>query len=55
MRGSVIAFDGFTGFTPVQNRVLRQLMELAQEVIVTAVLDGSEDMYDERRSRTCSI
>ena len=51
MKGSVIAFDGFTGFTPVQNRVLRQLMELAQEVIVTAVLDGSEDMYDEKEEQ----
>ena len=51
VKGSVIAFDGFTGFTPVQNRVLRQLMELAQEVIVTAVLDGSEDMYDEKEEQ----
>ena len=54
VKGSVIAFDGFTGFTPVQNRVLRQLMELAQEGIVTAVLDGSGDMYDEKEGRTCS-
>lgn len=51
VKGSIIAFDGFTGFTPVQNRVLRQLMELAQEVIVTAVLDGSEDMYDEKEEQ----
>lgn len=51
VRGSVIAFDGFTGFTPVQNRVLQQLMGLAGEVIVSVVMDGSEDMYDEKEEQ----
>lgn len=39
--GSTIVFDGFTGFTPVQNRVLLALMQTAREVIIT--LDDSED------------
>lgn len=42
--GSVVVFDGFTGFTPIQNRVLGELMRLAQEVIVTVTLDAGEYM-----------
>ena len=45
MRDSVVAFDGFTGFTPVQNRVLRCLFSLASEAIVTVTLDGREDPH----------
>ncbi|MBE5882474.1 MAG: helicase-exonuclease AddAB subunit AddB [Lachnospiraceae bacterium] len=44
LRGSVIVFDGFTGFTPVQNRVLRKLMQVADEVIVTLCADGEDDI-----------
>ena len=36
LKDSVIVFDGFTGFTPVQNRVIAELMKQAKEVIVTA-------------------
>ncbi|MBE5867496.1 MAG: helicase-exonuclease AddAB subunit AddB [Lachnospiraceae bacterium] len=36
---SVVVFDGFTGFTPIQNRVIRELMVLASEVIVTVTVD----------------
>ena len=42
IKNSVVAFDGFTGFTPIQNRLIRQLMVLAKEVIVTAVMDSGE-------------
>ncbi len=41
LRGSEIAFDGFTGFTPVQYGVLRQLLKIASKVYVTVTLDGS--------------
>lgn len=40
--GSVIAFDGFTGFTPIQNRVIQELMTLASEVIVTITVTGGQ-------------
>ncbi len=43
--GSVIVFDGFTGFTPIQNRVIQELMRLAGEVIVTVTLGNGEDPY----------
>lgn len=33
LRGSVIIFDGFTGFTTVQYRVIRELIRCAEEVI----------------------
>ncbi|MBD5451160.1 MAG: helicase-exonuclease AddAB subunit AddB [Lachnospiraceae bacterium] len=42
---SVIVFDGFTGFTPVQNRVLQELMLRAQQVIVTVIMDTRENPY----------
>lgn len=37
--GSVVVFDGFTGFTPIQNRVIQKLMELTEEVIVTLTME----------------
>lgn len=43
--GSVIVFDGFTGFTPIQNRVIQELMRLAAEVVVTVTLGAGEDPY----------
>lgn len=44
--GSVIVFDGFTGFTPIQNRVIQELMRLAGEVIVTMTLGEGENPYE---------
>jgi len=44
--GSVIVFDGFTGFTPIQNRVIQELMRLSQEVIVTVTLGQGENPYE---------
>ena len=41
-----MAVDGFVDFTPVQKRVLRALMERAQEVIVTVPADGRESFED---------
>ena len=38
VRGSTVIFDGFTGFTPVQNRVVTALMQTAGEVIVSLTL-----------------
>lgn len=45
VRGSVIAFDGFTGFTPIQNLVIQDLMRLTDRVIVTLTLDERENPY----------
>ncbi len=43
IQNSVVAFDGFTGFTPIQNRLIQNIMELSREVIVTVVMDGAEE------------
>lgn len=45
VRDSVIAFDGFTGFTPIQNRVIQDLMGLTDRVIITLTLDERENPY----------
>ena len=43
--GSVVVFDGFTGFTPIQNSVIQEIMGLAQETIVSLTLGWGEDPY----------
>lgn len=45
VKDSVIAFDGFTGFTPIQYQVIGELLRLSREVIVTIVMDGRENPY----------
>ncbi len=38
MQGSVVVLDGFTGFTPVQERVVEQMLQVCEEVTVTALV-----------------
>lgn len=45
IRDCVIAFDGFTGFTPIQYRVIQELMRLTKRVIVTITIDAQENPY----------
>ena len=45
LRGSVVVFDGFTGFTPIQNRLIQELMRVSSEVIVTVTLGVGENPY----------
>lgn len=40
IRDSVIVFDGFTGFTPVQNKVIEKLLCHAREVVVTVTAEA---------------
>lgn len=40
LRGSVIVFDGFTGFTPVQYRVVMALIRFAKEVVFSFTVSG---------------
>lgn len=45
LKESVVVFDGFTGFTPVQDKLLRELLHICSEVLVTVTMDGREDPY----------
>lgn len=42
---SVVVFDGFTGFTPIQNRLIQELMRVCKETIVTVTIGAKEDPY----------
>ncbi len=47
IKRSVIVFDGFTGFTPIQYRVIKELLALSKEVIVSVTISPSENPYDD--------
>lgn len=51
LRGSILAFDGFTGFTPVQVRLFGRLLSLAREVYVNVIYEGSYDPGHHERDR----
>ena len=46
IKNSIITLDGFTGFTPVQYEVIRQMMKIARKVVVTITVDERENPYD---------
>ena len=41
----MIIFDEFTGFTPIQNQLLRKLLTLAERICVSVTMDAGEDFY----------
>lgn len=45
LKNSTVVMDGFTGFTPVQIRLLRELLLNCREVIITATIDRRENPY----------
>ena len=45
LRGSVVAMDGFTGFTPVQDRLLGELLKVCDKVMITVEMDEREDPF----------
>lgn len=46
IKNSVIALDGYTGFTPVQYRLIELFMIHAKQVIVTVTADQSMPLYE---------
>ena len=48
LKDCVIVFDGFTGFTPVQNRVISELLKVAEEMIVTLCADDETDIITDK-------
>ena len=45
LKGSVVAMDGFTGFTPVQDRLLGELLKVCDKVMITVEMDEREDPF----------
>lgn len=45
LKDSVIAMDGFTGFTPVQVRLIGELLKVCGRVMVSVTMDGREDPF----------
>ncbi len=45
LKGSIVAMDGFTGFTPVQDRLLCELLKVCEKVVVTVTIDEKEDPF----------
>ena len=45
LAGSTVVLDGFTGFTPIQNKLLRTLMQVCHKVIVTVTMDKRENPF----------
>lgn len=45
VKGSIVLFDGFTGFTPVQELVIRSLLEICKQVCITVTVDSNDNPY----------
>ena len=45
LKNSTVVLDGFTGFTPVQNRLIQELLINCREVMVTVTIDKRENPY----------
>ena len=48
LKNSTVVLDGFTGFTPVQNRLLLELLKHCQKLCVTVTMDEREDPFTYR-------
>lgn len=64
LRESVLVLDGFTGFTPIQNQLLKKLMHIAETIYVTVTIDsrenpchymGSHELFAMSRKMTVSL
>ncbi len=45
LKEAVFVFDGYTGFTPVQRKLIKKLMQLSADIYVTVTLDAKEEFY----------
>lgn len=50
LRGSVMVLDGFTGFTPIQNKVIQELLHTCRKISVTVTMDARENPYIKGKS-----
>ena len=45
LKGAEFLFDGFTGFTPIQVNVIRELLIISDKVCVTVTMDEKENAF----------
>ena len=45
LKNSVVVLDGYTGFTPVQNKLLGELLKVCKDIFVTVEMDKREDPF----------
>ncbi|MEE1086631.1 MAG: PD-(D/E)XK nuclease family protein [Schaedlerella sp.] len=45
LKDSVVVLDGYTGFTPVQNKLLGELMKVCKDIFITAEMDRRVDPF----------
>lgn len=45
LKDSIIVLDGFTGFTPVQNKLLSELMRICEKMMITVTMDKRENPF----------
>lgn len=45
LKDSVVVLDGYTGFTPVQNKLLGELLKVCKDIFVTVEMDKREDPF----------
>lgn len=45
IRDSIVVFDGFTGFTPIQYRLIQELLRLTERVIISITIDIRENPF----------
>ena len=55
IKNSVVVMDGFTGFTPIQLKVIRKLMTCADEFIMTITMDPREVGEDAKMQQLFSL
>lgn len=49
LKNSTLAFDGFTGFTPSQMKVMEELLAICPQIWITVTIDARADFYGEIR------
>ncbi len=47
VKDAIVVFDGFTGFTPIQNRLIQELMVQTKDLIVSLTIPAKENPYEE--------
>ena len=45
LKDCVICLDGFTGFTPVQYRLIRELMKVCSDMYLTVIMDEKQSVF----------